>query len=100
MALSSLAAARGGLLKGKVSIITGASSGLGRAIALSFVEQGSVVVCADRAPAPRDHEYPPTHEVIRSKGGRAIFQATNVSHEPSVKDLVQRAVDEFGRVDM
>lgn len=61
---------RAGLLAGKVSIITGASSGLGQAMALEFAKQGASIVCADQTPISKENKNQPTHETIREQGGR------------------------------
>lgn len=98
MSTQSVAATVGHLLAGQISIITGASSGLGRATALAFMRQGAVVVCADRTPAPPKMQ--PTHELIREQGGKSIFAQTDVSDEQSIQHLVRAAVAEYGRVDM
>lgn len=91
-------------LNNKVSIVTGSSSGLGRAIALRYAQEGSSVVCADLKPTARlpgleDSEVE-THELIKQKGGKAIFVQTNVTSSDQWKALVQAAAQEFGRLDM
>ncbi|HYL59611.1 MAG TPA: SDR family oxidoreductase [Candidatus Acidoferrales bacterium] len=83
-------------LKGKVAIITGAASGIGRATAIKFAGEGAAVVVADLntdggEASVRD---------CKENGGRAIFQKTNVSAEAEIKALVARAVKEFGRLDI
>ena len=58
-------------LQDKVAIVTGSSSGLGRAIALRYSSEGAKVVCSDLSPAPRlqvDSESEPTHELIAKNG--------------------------------
>ena len=91
-------------LENKVAIITGSSSGIGRAIALRYAREGAKVVCADLAPESRakdpDEHVGPTHEVIRQAGGEAIFQQTDVGDSSQVEGLVKSAVEEFGRLDM
>lgn len=90
-------------LQDKVAIVTGSSSGLGRAIALRYSSEGAKVVCSDLSPAPRlqvDSESEPTHELIAKNGGKAIFVQTDVGVAKQMENLVQEAVREFGRLDM
>ncbi|RYP43192.1 hypothetical protein DL768_010044 [Monosporascus sp. mg162] len=88
----------------KVAIVTGSSSGLGRAIALAYAGEGASVVCADLKPEARAEITAEgaihTDEQIRRDGGRVIFVKTNVSIAKDVEDLVLKAVSEFGRVDI
>ncbi|OIW35724.1 NAD(P)-binding protein [Coniochaeta ligniaria NRRL 30616] len=88
----------GGLLTGRVSIVTGASSGLGRAIALAFMQQGATVVCADRQESSQQLQQ--THKLVNTRQGNCIFIQTDVSDQASMKELVQAAVDRFGRIDI
>ena len=88
-----------GLLAGKVSIVTGASSGLGRAIALAFHKHGATVVCADRNASSKVSQQP-THELIQAGAGQSIFVPTDVTNASNVKDLVQTVADKFSRVDV
>src|SRR5208337_4113496 len=83
-------------LKGKVAVITGAASGIGRATAIKFAGEGAAVVIAELnveggEAAVRD---------CKENGGRAVFQKADVSAEVEVKALVARAVKEFGRLDI
>jgi NAD(P)-dependent dehydrogenase (short-subunit alcohol dehydrogenase family) len=85
-----------GRLDGKVAIITGSASGIGRGTAMRFAGEGAAVVIADLnveggEAAVRD---------CRENGGRAIFQKAEVSSEAEIKALVARAVKEFGRLDI
>ena len=93
-----------GRLQNKVAAITGASSGLGRAIALVYSAEGAAVVCADldpisKAPA-KEGDVKATHEVIGERGGKAIFVKCDVTDGGNVQDLVDNAVQEYGRLDM
>lgn len=70
-------------LRDRVAIVTGSSSGLGRAIALAYSNQGAKVVCADIIQTPRNElasesDGEPTHEIILSTGHDAIFVECDV----------------------
>jgi NAD(P)-dependent dehydrogenase (short-subunit alcohol dehydrogenase family) len=81
-------------LQGKIAVITGAGAGIGRATAELFAEEGAAVVIAERdESAGRDAE---VH--IKKAGGRALFVQTDVSDEPSVKQMAAQAVAAFGSI--
>ena len=85
-----------GRLNGKVAIITGAASGIGRATAIKFAGEGAAVVIADLNAEGGESSV----RDCKENGGRAIFHKTNVSAEAEIKALVARAVKEFGRLDI
>src|SRR5215470_5917583 len=92
------------LLEGKIAIVTGASRGIGQAIAELFAEEGAKVVCAARTFNEGDHPFlegtlKRTVELIRARGGEAKAVAANVSDEESCIALVQAARD-YGPVDI
>ncbi|WP_084494830.1 SDR family oxidoreductase [Alkanindiges illinoisensis] len=84
------------LLKGKVAIITGASSGIGYATAQLFARQGAAVVLAAR----RQAELVQLVAEIRAQGGQAVALAGDVGHEAFAQQLVELAIRQFGRLDI
>jgi len=90
---------RNGRLAGRVAVVTGGTSGLGRAIALAFAREGAAVTIGDVRERPADGA-PSTAEAIRSAGGRAAYEATDVTSRAAVEALVLRAVTEFGALDV
>ncbi len=83
-------------LEGKVAIVTGSSSGIGKAIALRFGDEGAKVVLAAR----RLHLCEQTATRIRDNGGEACAIQTDISDEHQVNALVQQTVMRYGRVDI
>src|SRR5262245_48095794 len=84
-----------GPLDGKVALVTGGGSGIGRATALAFARAGARGVVADRTAEAGDA----TVRLIQDAGGEACFVAADVSRAAAVQALVQRAVDAYGRLD-
>src|SRR3954471_7296263 len=82
-------------LQGKVAIITGGTTGIGRDSAVLFAEAGAKVVIAGR----REKEGAETLELVRKAGGEGIFVKTDVSRSEDVQALVRKTVEKFGRVD-
>ncbi len=84
------------LLEGKTAIVTGAGSGVGRATARRFAEEGARVVCADIQPDWVKETVRP----IEQAGGVAAAERCDVSQEDDVAALVAAAADRFGRLDI
>ena len=92
-------------LKDKVAVITGSSSGFGRAIAIAFAREGAKVVCSDihREANPGGFEQDlkvHTDDVIRNEKGQALFIKCDVTKLNDVASLVKAAVAKFGRLDV
>ena len=83
-------------LDGKVAVVTGASSGIGEATVRALAAEGAAVVAGARR---RDRLDGLVEEVTRG-GGKAIAVECDVTDEEQAHDLVRRAVEEFGRIDV
>jgi len=83
-------------LAGKVAILTGAGSGIGKATALMFAKEGARIVVGGRRVEPLKNVV----ETIRSQGGIAHFCVMDVTKNEQVKNLVQTAVSEYGKLDI
>src|SRR5271170_5253182 len=83
-------------LEGKVGLVTGGTSGIGRDTAVLFGKVGAKVVVAGR----RETEGNETVELIRAVGGDALFVKADVSKATEVETLIQKAVEKFGRLDV
>ena len=83
-------------LDGRVAVVTGASSGIGEATAEALAAQGAAVVVAAR----REERLSNLVERIEGSGGRALALSCDVTDEGQAHALVQRAVEEFGRLDV
>ena len=82
-------------VKGKVVIVTGASKGIGQAIATCYAQHGMKVVCANR----NAEQGTKAVETIRNAGGEAVFCQTDCSNSEEIKALVAFAVKHYGRLD-
>src|SRR5260370_24197806 len=80
---------------GKVVLITGGTSGIGRATAIAFAEHGANVVIAGR----RETEGTESVALVERAGGNRIFVRTDVTREEEIAALVARTVEHFGRLD-
>jgi len=83
-------------LKNKVAIITGAGSGIGRAMAILFVKEGAKVVVADWS----EEGGKETVEQIKRENGEAIFVKTDVSKFDDIDKMVKACLDSYGRIDI
>jgi len=86
----------GGRLSGRIAVVTGGASGLGRAIALRFAAEGASVVVGDVRREPREGGAP-TGKLL---GERGIFVEADVSRWDDVDGLVGGAVERYGRLDV
>ncbi|MFS8144953.1 glucose 1-dehydrogenase [Rhizobium sp. BR 249] len=83
--------------KGQVALVTGAAKGMGLAATRAFAENGASVVLADLDGDLADRE---ARRIVTEGGGTAIGMACDVADEAQVAALVDRTVDEYGRLDM
>ncbi len=83
-------------VEGKVTIVTGASRGIGKTLAKGFAEAGALVVLVART----ESQLEATAEEIREKGGRALVVPTDVTQRDQLNKMVQKTVIEFGKIDV
>lgn len=88
-----------GSLEGKVALVTGGTSGIGRAIAIAFANAGVRVVIGDIRDRPVGGGLP-TADLIQKTSGKALFVETDVSQKSQVEVFVKKALDEFGQIDI
>jgi len=86
-----------GRLQGKKALITGADSGIGRAVALAFAREGADVLIAYLNEEPDAQE---TARVVQAAGRKAVAMPGDISDEAHCRQLVKRAVQEFGQLDI
>src|SRR5271170_2034284 len=82
--------------EGKVALVTGGTSGIGRDTAVCFARAGAKVVVAGR----REQEGKDTVEMVRAAGSEGLFLKTDVSKSSEVQALIQKTVEKFGRLDV
>ena len=85
-----------GRLQSRISIVTGAGSGIGRGIALLFAKEGARVVVADTNVETAEE----TIRLIKAEGGEALFVQADVSKAADVEEMVKLTVNGFGRPDI
>jgi NAD(P)-dependent dehydrogenase (short-subunit alcohol dehydrogenase family) len=84
-------------LKGKAAIITGGDSGIGRAVALAYAREGADVLISYLS---EHSDAQKTVELVRESGRAAIAIAGDISHEDHCRQIINRAVEEFGKIDI
>ncbi len=87
-----------GRLEGKAAIITGGDSGIGRAVALAFAREGADVLISYLEEEETDAQE--TAQVVEEAGKKAVRVPGDISEEDHCKSVVNRAVEEFGKVDV
>lgn len=86
-----------GRLAGKVALITGADSGIGRAVALAFAREGADVLISY---LNEDDDARETERLVREAGQRALLVPGDISREDHCRELVRRCVSDLGRIDV
>ncbi|MBP7146273.1 MAG: glucose 1-dehydrogenase [Acidobacteria bacterium] len=86
-----------GKLRGKVALITGGDSGIGRAVAVAFAQEGADVGVVYKEEHDDARE---TQRMVEAEGQRCLLIAGDVGAEPFCRDVVERTVREFGRLDI
>ena len=87
-------------LKGKVAIITGAGTGIGRAIAIEFVRQGACVTICNRSAKTGEEAVDMANSSGSQSPGRAIFVQTDVSRSEDVRKMIDTTISTFGGLDI
>jgi NAD(P)-dependent dehydrogenase (short-subunit alcohol dehydrogenase family) len=86
-----------GRLKGKTALITGGDSGIGRAVALAFAREGADVLISY---LNEESDAQETVRIVEKEGRRCIAVGGDIGDENLCKEIVRRAIDEFGRLDI
>jgi NAD(P)-dependent dehydrogenase (short-subunit alcohol dehydrogenase family) len=83
------------IMEGKVALVTGGSSGIGRASAIAFARNGARVIVADINVEGGQE----TEQIIKQAGGSAMFIRTDVTRASEVAEVINRAIEKYGRLD-
>ena len=86
-----------GKLKGKAALITGGDSGIGRAVALAFAREGADILISY---LNEESDAQETVRIVQKEGRKCIAVAGDVQEESHCKQLVERTVSEFGKIDI
>jgi NAD(P)-dependent dehydrogenase (short-subunit alcohol dehydrogenase family) len=89
-----------GLLNGKVAIITGSTSGMGKASAKLFAKEGAKVVVVGRGHGESEERGKQVSEEIRADGGEAIWIPADATKEEDVRQLIEKTVEAYGKIDV
>lgn len=89
-----------GRLDNKIAVITGASSGIGRAIALAFASEGATLICSDIRETPHASDVQTTASAASQLGANAIFVTCDTTSSSDIQALIQTAVQRHGRIDI
>jgi citronellol/citronellal dehydrogenase len=90
-------------LNGRVAVVTGASRGIGKTLAIRLAQEGADVVVAAKSEQSTDRLPGSIHETadaIRAVGRRALAVPTDVRDEDAIRNMIERAIGEFGRLDI
>jgi NAD(P)-dependent dehydrogenase (short-subunit alcohol dehydrogenase family) len=82
-------------LDGKVALVVGGSSGIGRATAVAFAQAGASVVIASRG----QDQGKETEALVKQTGAKGLFIETDVTDGSSIRALIERTVETFGQID-
>ena len=85
------------MLNGKIAVVTGASRGIGKAIAMKFAQLGATVVINYNGSAQKSEE---VKQSIIADGGRAVIKQCNVADYDACEAFIKEVIDQFGRIDI
>ena len=85
------------MLNGKIAVVTGASRGIGKAIAMKFAQLGATVVINYNGSAQKAEE---VKQSIIADGGRAVIKQCNVADYDACEAFIKEVIDQFGRIDI